>query len=145
MCPITTPSAALASTSPVQCSSAAIRDTPTAVASVNSGTAVVSDGYSSTAIVAEAVSDSSSRLFLRPGSWESGDRPGTTGTAPSQFGDQLVTFRENAVSKRRRRKSVPTRIREVEASGPCWTRTRDPLLKSSKYLTPTGSQRHLSA
>src|SRR5437016_2178538 len=93
MCPITTPSAALASTSPVQCSSAAIRDTPTAVASVNSGTAVVSDGYSSTAIVAGAVSDSSSRLFLRPRSGESGDRPGTTGTAPSQFGDQLVTFR----------------------------------------------------
>ena len=42
-------------------------------------------------------------------------------------------------------KDVPEEFRELITNGPCWTRTSDPLLKSTPKLTVTTSQRHLTA
>jgi hypothetical protein len=48
---------------------------------------------------------------------------------PAQCGDQVVTFGGNTVSNADAAESASARSRGVEGSGPCWTRTSDPLLK----------------
>jgi hypothetical protein len=62
----------------------------------------------------------------------------TTGTD----GDRVVTFDADTGSDDAKAESSPEQFRGVETSGPCWTRTSDPLLKrSDKGPATTGQDR----